>query len=157
MFDLDPGNPFLAQEPSEWQHSISSYDKRWLASLPVIQNAGQQARKADILRRMRARRWFLLRNVYGFRCTQCSTQHIPVIHEFITVACLPAPFNGNSEPIARGAETTTERGSIRGARVRQEEWKPHARRLGQVEPITATQADVYKAHIRERMRGTVAR
>lgn len=149
--NLDPVDPFI-QNPPEWEYSISDRDKRWLAALPVIQSQAQQARKHDILRRMKARRWFLIRNVHGFRCTRCSTQHIPVIHEFISVACLPCPFNGNSEPLARGTETQTEHGSIRGARVRQEETTRHARRLGAIEPITATQAKVYKARIRERTR-----
>jgi hypothetical protein len=153
---LDPRDPFTPDVP-EWQHSISERDKRWLASLPIIQNEGQKLRKADILRQMRARRWFLIRNVYGFKCTRCSTERIPVIHEFISVACLPAPFNGNSEPIARGAETTREHGSIRGQRLTEETWKPEAKRLGQIEPITATQAEVYAAQIRERTRGKVAR
>lgn len=157
MPELDPTNPFIRDVPPEWQHSISDRDRRWLASLPVIQNAAQQARKHDILRQMNARRWFLIRNVHGFKCSQCSTQHIPVIHEFITVACLPCPFNGNSEPIARGTETHRERGTIHGMRVSQSEETSHARRLGQIEPITVTQAKVYAAHIRERTRGKVAR
>ena len=45
-------------------------------------------------------RWFLVRNEVGARCRTCRVGRLPgAIHPYVSMGCLPVPFNGLDEMV----------------------------------------------------------
>lgn len=90
---IDPTQPFLANRPSEWPETPEQ-----LLMLLVEKGENSPEYRA-MVNRIAASRHFLIRNDFSAPCRHHKSSNrftitMPVFHEYITLNCRPAPFNG---------------------------------------------------------------
>lgn len=125
---IDVRKLHLPTGPSEWE-PVTAETLHALKAPTGILTPEQWA----TMRRIWGRRWFLLRADTGLcsRCTRCGQ-----MHTFLTMLCVPIPFNGITElfgVIARDYGTDMANRVVA---------------FGQIEPITRSKARQFYEQIR---------
>lgn len=91
----NPRAAYLPDMPPEWATIPDEIITRLVPSGGYT-TPEQQAE----LNRIAAGRWFLVRNELRARCGACRQGTLPgAIHEYLTIACVEAPFNGLREVV----------------------------------------------------------
>lgn len=80
-------------------------------------------------------RWFLTKNVHGWRCGLCGQKH-----EYLTKHCFDLPLNALNEMTMRGAAVLRDQGAMGGLRVHYQERAVAVVKAGEVVPISQEDA-----------------
>lgn len=85
-------NPYNPNRPAEW----GTLPEEWLIRLAPQGAAAMTPAQRAAMNQLAAGEWFLVKNFMRDRCRSCRAgQWLPgAIHTYITLACVPAPFNG---------------------------------------------------------------
>jgi hypothetical protein len=138
---IDPRMPIVEGNPSEWEELPSDLLDMLRPSTGGLFTKEQH----KMMKKIAASRWFLLKNIHGFRCKRCNG-----IHRYLTTACVERPFHGLQEIMGLQRKIEREHGSIRGERMSVEDARTKMTRLGAIEPINRKTALRYQERIKQR-------